>query len=137
MAATFPSSTNVFVPAHDAANGLVVNFSRNQEDFAVNRYAQLVPQDKVSGFWLEITVEQAVLAALTQPESGLLARENIPIGCPVFRSRIFEQVLSVEGVATVRGASLDGQTPTPKFITTLEGHYRDFTGGLVVGSSTL
>lgn len=59
MAATFPSSTNVFVPAHDAANGLVVNFSRNQDEFAVNRYAQLVPQDKVTGFWLEMTVEQA------------------------------------------------------------------------------
>ena len=59
MAAAFPSSTNVFIPTFDAAGGLVVNFARNPNTFAIAKYAQIVPQDKVTGFWLEITVEQS------------------------------------------------------------------------------
>jgi hypothetical protein len=82
-------------------------------------------------------VEQAVLDALTDPVSGLLAHANIPIGCPLFRSRIFERVLAVDGVATVRGASLDGTSPTPQFLTVPEGHYLDFLAGLTVGGTRL
>ena len=82
-------------------------------------------------------VERAVLEALTNPDQGLLAAENITIGCPLFRSQIYEQVLTVDGAATVRSASLDGLVPVPPFITTAEGYYRDFSAGLTVGGSSL
>jgi hypothetical protein len=38
---------------------MVVDFSRNVKDFAVNRYAQIVPVDKMVGYYMKMTVEQA------------------------------------------------------------------------------
>ncbi len=72
------------------------------------------------------TVELAVAAALSDPETGILAPKNIDIGCPIFRSRILEEVLSVEGVDAVRALTVDGK-PAPEAIITPEGKYRDFT----------
>lgn len=59
MVAQFPSSQNVFVKDHAATGKLVVDFSRNPNSFAVNRYAQIVPVDKVAGYYLEMTIEEA------------------------------------------------------------------------------
>jgi predicted phage baseplate assembly protein len=81
----------------------------------------------------EIVVPQ-VIQALTNPDSGILALENIPIGRPLFRSRIFDVVLSVEGTRSVRAMTVDGQ-PAPFAITVGQDHYRNFLDGLVVGSS--
>ena len=55
------------------------------------------------------TVVPQVIQALTNPDTGLLALENIPIGLPLFRSRIFDVVLSVEGTRSVRAMTIDGQ----------------------------
>lgn len=59
MTAQFPSSTNTFVKDHAATGKLVVDFSRNENDWALNRYAQLVDVKKVAGYYLEMTLEQA------------------------------------------------------------------------------
>lgn len=59
MAATFPGANNVFVPDHEASGKMVVDFSRNPNKFAVNRYCQIVPVDKTIGYYLEMTVEEA------------------------------------------------------------------------------
>lgn len=59
MPATFPAPHNVFVPSHEATNGLIVDFARNIRDFAVNRYSQVIPVDKVGGLYVEMTVEEA------------------------------------------------------------------------------
>lgn len=59
MVAQYPSSQNVFVKDHAATGQLVVDFSRNINEFAINRYAQIVPVDKVAGYYLEMTVEEA------------------------------------------------------------------------------
>lgn len=59
MVAQYPSSTNVFVRDHAATGNLVVDFSRDPKKFAVNQYCQLVPVDKVAGYYLEMTVEEA------------------------------------------------------------------------------
>jgi hypothetical protein len=48
-------------------------------------------------------VEVAIRDALLNPDHGLLAPENIGIGKPLFRSRIFETVLSVPGAKGIRG----------------------------------
>jgi predicted phage baseplate assembly protein len=79
-------------------------------------------------------VEPRVIQALTNADTGILALENIPIGRPIFRSRIFDIVLSVEGTRSVRTMTVDGQ-PAPFAITVAQGHYRNFLDGLVVGST--
>lgn len=72
-----------------------------------------------------------VAEALTNPETGILALENIPIGCPLFRSALFEAVLGVEGVISVREMSVDGDS-APFAITVEQGFYRAFLDTLLV-----
>lgn len=57
--AVYPGAQNAFIPSHEATNKLVVDFSRNEKKWAVTRYTQTVPMDKVMGYYLEMTVEQA------------------------------------------------------------------------------
>ena len=59
MPATFPASHNGFVPNHEASGKLVVDFSRNVKDFALNKYAQIVTSKDPIGLYLEMTVEEA------------------------------------------------------------------------------
>ncbi len=59
MAAVYPSSHDTFTRSFDASNKLKVEFSRNANDFAVNRYCQIVPVKKVAGYYLRMTVEEA------------------------------------------------------------------------------
>ena len=79
-------------------------------------------------------VEQGVIDALMDRESGLLALENIPIGCPLFRSRVLKQIHDVPGVVSVRALRFDGQE-APAGITVEDGQYLDFTNQLVVGNT--
>lgn len=65
MAAVYPGAQNTFIPSHEASGSLVVDFSRNVKDFAVNKYVQIVPTKKVKGYYLEMTVEEA--ARITDP----------------------------------------------------------------------
>jgi hypothetical protein len=84
-------------------------------------------------FNTQIVIEQ-VKQALSNPDTGILALENIPIGCPLFRSRIFDAVLSVDGTRSVRAMAVDGK-PAPFAITVAQGWYRDFLDGLVIGGT--
>lgn len=84
-------------------------------------------------FNAQIIVEQ-VKQALINPEIGILALENIPIGCPLFRSRIFDAVLSVEGTRSVRAMTVDGQ-PAPFAITVAQGRYRNFPDGPLISGT--
>ena len=71
-------------------------------------------------------VEAAALAALNDPEAGLLAKRNVPIGGPVFRADILAAVRAVDGVDEVRGLLCDGATAAFA-ITVDEGEYLDAT----------
>lgn len=55
----YPSSQNVFIRDHDASNKMVIDFARNLSKFPVNSYAQVVPVEKVAGYFLEMTIEEA------------------------------------------------------------------------------
>lgn len=55
----YPSAYNAFIRDHDASNKMVIDFARNINKFAVNRYSQVVPVDKVAGYYLEMTIEEA------------------------------------------------------------------------------
>ncbi|HUT90251.1 MAG TPA: hypothetical protein VMY37_12185 [Thermoguttaceae bacterium] len=59
MAAVFPASHNTFIPDHNASNQMVIDFARNIKKFAVNRYCQIVPVEKVIGYYLKMTIEEA------------------------------------------------------------------------------
>jgi len=59
VTASYPSAYNTFIRDHDASNKMVVDFARNINAFAVNRYAQVVPVNKVAGYYLEMTIEEA------------------------------------------------------------------------------
>jgi hypothetical protein len=77
------------------------------------------------------TVAAAVRTALIDDEAGLLARGNLPIGRPVFRSRLFEAVQRVAGVAAIRGATLDG-SDVDYVLRVRDGEYLDVAGALTI-----
>ena len=84
--------------------------------------------------FLSDDVEQAVVTALTEPEKGHLALQNIPIGLPLFRSAILAQIHAVPGVTAVRALRFNG-TEAPFGITAGEGEYHNFQSGLVAGNT--
>jgi hypothetical protein len=59
VAPAYPSSQNTFVRSHEASGKLVVDFARDPKKFAVNNYVQVQPVDKVAGYYLQVTVEEA------------------------------------------------------------------------------
>lgn len=59
MSAQFPSSTNVFLPSHEATGNLMVGYSRNISKFALNQYMQIVPVNKAVGAYLVWTSREA------------------------------------------------------------------------------
>lgn len=59
MAATLPSYANVFIPDHAASGKLVADYGRNPGAFPLNQYCQIVPVEKIAGYYLEMTVEEA------------------------------------------------------------------------------
>src|ERR1700728_1024569 len=57
--ASYPSSTNVFVPSHDATGELTISYSRNPKDFALNQWVTMTPITKMIGLYLRFNAEQA------------------------------------------------------------------------------
>jgi hypothetical protein len=77
------------------------------------------------------TVIDQVRQTLTNSETGILSLTNIPIGRPLFRSRIFEDVLAVEGTQSVQAMTVNGN-PAPFAISANEGRYRNFLDDLAI-----
>jgi hypothetical protein len=59
VVATHPGAFNTYVQDHAASGHLVVDFSRNIQDFALNQYVKIIPSEKMTGLWLEMTLEEA------------------------------------------------------------------------------
>jgi hypothetical protein len=78
------------------------------------------------------TIVSRVNQKLIDKDTGLLSLQNIPIGQPLFRSKVFDAVLSVEGTRSVRSMTVDG-LPAPFAMTVAGDRYLDFLEGLVVG----
>ncbi len=79
---------------------------------------------------LEDEVLSATRSALMDVETGLLPPERLGIGRPLFRSRLFEFLLTVPGVLSVTGLSI-GEAPFSVFgIKPPGGRYFDFSNGL-------
>lgn len=54
-----PGGSNTYIPNHRATNGLVIGFSRNVKEFAINNYIQIKPVDQDQGKYLRIATEEA------------------------------------------------------------------------------
>ncbi len=54
----FPGGQNTWVPNHEAGNKLVIDYSRNPKKYALNKYIQIQPVDKVNALYLQMTVEE-------------------------------------------------------------------------------
>ena len=60
VTAAFPGGApNTFVPSTEATGNMVVDYSRNVNDFALNSYVQIVPVTKSVGLYTFMTVEEA------------------------------------------------------------------------------
>lgn len=70
-------------------------------------------------------VNAAVVAALSDEESGPLSHASVPIGGTIFRSALLARASAVAGVAAVNAVTLDG-APAPVALTADEGTYLDF-----------
>jgi hypothetical protein len=79
----------------------------------------------VSPDYAPADVRAAVLQALTDPETGLLAPPNIMIGSALFRSRIARRAADVEGVVGIVDILVDG-VEMPNAISAPQGHYLSF-----------
>lgn len=58
MPLQLPGPYNVFIPGAKASGNLVVDFSRNINDFALLKYCQLVPTDNTLGIWYQMGLDQ-------------------------------------------------------------------------------
>lgn len=47
----YPGDYNTYVPSMESTQGLIVDFSRNPNDFALNQYCKLFPVDKETGLY--------------------------------------------------------------------------------------
>lgn len=72
---------------------------------------------------------------LLDPANGLLTTGNLGIGNPIFRSQIFEAVLSVEGTLSVSGIYWNNSVFTKFAEAPVSGYYFDFTAALTVNNS--
>ena len=55
----YPGQTDAHIATMEASGRLVVDFARNQNDFAVNKYAQIVPVTKSTGIYMVMNVDMA------------------------------------------------------------------------------
>lgn len=56
---TYAGPYNVTVPNHEATGNLVISYSRNEKDFPLNRYVKMIPVEKLQGYYLKMTNEEA------------------------------------------------------------------------------
>jgi hypothetical protein len=78
---------------------------------------------RIDNRYLEADVIQQLRLALTNTDTGMLAAQNIGIGQPLFQSRLFEAILSVEGTLAVDGILLNRKNFGKYAVTPGAGRY--------------
>ena len=87
---------------------------------------------KINPRYLEEDVIKELRATLTDTGDGLLAPENIGIGLPLYRSRIFESVLNVAGADAVQSILTGGKNFDDFAIVPGTGNYFDIEQGVLI-----
>lgn len=91
---------------------------------------------RIDDRYLETDVIKQLRQALTNTDTGLLAVQHIGIGQPLFRSQLFEAILSVEGTVAVDGILLNRKNFGQYAVTPGAGRYYDIgDNGLVVNGT--
>lgn len=98
-------------------------------DVATSTPLDLALDVEVDSRYRESDVLSAIREVLMNAETGMLAPENIGIGEPLFRSRIFASVLAVQGARAVREIQTDGVSFTKIAIQPEPGCYFDIVDG--------
>jgi hypothetical protein len=88
--------------------------------------ASLLVDLEIDPAYLPEEVRAAVDARLWDDFSGLLAPRNIPIGRPLFRSRVYAAIHEIDGVIAVTGLSFGGEQMWPA-VTVPETYYLALT----------
>lgn len=99
---------------------------------AVSVPSTLAIEIEIDPRYLLADLRKQVRALLATAPDGLLSPERVGIGVPLFRSRIFEAVLSVPGAVAVRGLSLNGAPFADYGVNPGAGHYFDFEAGALI-----
>ncbi|MGB3344292.1 MAG: hypothetical protein WBA61_10285 [Aequorivita sp.] len=87
---------------------------------------------KIDPRYLEEEVIGSLRQHLTNTDTGLLAPENIGIGRPLFRSRIFEEILDIEGIESVHNILIDGNSFSDPAIVPGTGCFFDIEQGSLI-----
>jgi hypothetical protein len=87
---------------------------------------------KINPRYLEEDVTRQLRETLTDVSYGLIAPENIGIGLPLYRSRIFEQVLNVAGTDSVQSILIGGKNLDDFAIVPGTGNYFDIEQGSLI-----
>lgn len=137
------------VPGTDMSKDIVANLRAMSEPGLVIRAAAATPVESALFINLEIDpdylpadIEAAVQAALLDPETGLLAPENTPIGGPLARSAFVAVARAIPGVLDVTsvqfGLEIGPDTFPAPGLRLPAGHYFNFggehAGNVVVGA---
>jgi hypothetical protein len=137
------------VPGTDMSKDIVANLRAMSEPGLVIRAAAATPVESALFINLEIDpgylpadIESAVQAALLDPEKGLLAPENTPIGGPLSRSAFVAVARAIPGVLDVTsvqfGLEIGPDTFPAPGLRLPAGHYFNFggehAGNVVVGA---
>ena len=102
-------------------------------DKAVSVDLQLAFDVEVADAYVDKDVLNQVRSTLTDADSGLLSPQNIGIGKPLYRSRLFAAILDVPGTVSVTHVTHDGIPFDEIAIKPGAGHYFNVeTGGLII-----
>jgi len=71
MAGVFSGGSNTYVPNFEASGKLVVDFSRNSNSFALNRYVSIIPTEKETGLYLSHTHDESARSTVAGGEDAL------------------------------------------------------------------
>lgn len=83
MTAVYPGGApNTFVPSAEATGNMIVDFSRNVADFAINKWLYMVPVTKSVGYYTKMGLGQAARVLQSDGKDFLWAKGN---DAPEFR----------------------------------------------------
>ena len=60
MADSVAALNNTYIPPFDETGNLIIQYSRNPSEFKVNQYITMLPVDRLTGYYLRITPDQAI-----------------------------------------------------------------------------
>lgn len=63
MPATVAYNANTFTPVYEASKSIMVDFGRNVKKYAVNKYAQIVTDCPIVGYYLSLGIDTALRAS--------------------------------------------------------------------------